>query len=218
MNCRAFLTKVRLPVELHPATKILLWLSLVLAIPHFRPEALLVLTGVLLPALQTAPRFIKLLRRTRWLLLSLFLVYALTTPGHAVLPAFTLLSPTREGLISGGLQSWRLILILASLAILFAVCAKDCLLTGLLVLLTPLRWLGFPASRFAARIWLTLDYAENAPPLRFAEWRRVVWGHDTLSPWADGPEVITLNIPRAAWRDMVALVVVMALLVGMMWL
>ncbi|HCA27145.1 MAG TPA: hypothetical protein DEP05_05820 [Betaproteobacteria bacterium] len=204
-------------MSLHPATKILLWLSLVLAIPQFRPDALLVLTGALLPALQTTPRFIKLLRRTRWLLLSLFLVYALTTPGHAVLPAFASLSPTREGLVSGGLQLWRLVLILASLALLFAACSRNCLLTGLLVLLRPLQWLGFPANRFAARIWLTLGYAESAPQLRFAEWRRM-WGRDALSPWNEGPAVISLDIPHLAWRDAAMLAIVAALLTGMMWL
>ena len=43
-------------------------------------------------------KFIQLLRRTRWIMLSLLLIYAYTTPGQPLLGSLGAFSPTREGL------------------------------------------------------------------------------------------------------------------------
>jgi hypothetical protein len=63
-------------------------------------------------------KFLQLLRRTRWIMLSLLLIYAYSTPGQPLSVAFGLFSPSREGLVDGVVQLVRLLAALAGLAIL----------------------------------------------------------------------------------------------------
>ena len=112
--------------------------------------------------LRHSAQYLKLLRRSRWLLISLILVYAFVTPGAAAVAVLGAYSPSREGLLSGGLQALRLISLLATLALLLATTSRDRILAGLYFLLRPFTWIGVDIDRVAARIWLTLHYAENA--------------------------------------------------------
>lgn len=59
-----------------------------------------------------------LLKRTRWLIVSLVLLFALATPGVYLLPMFGSLGPTEEGLRLGLEHFMRLLFVLASLAVL----------------------------------------------------------------------------------------------------
>jgi energy-coupling factor transporter transmembrane protein EcfT len=107
-------------------------------------------------------KFIQLLRRTRWVMLSLMLVYAYSTPGQPVLEGLGMLSPSGEGLIDGVLQLTRLLAALAGLAILLDRLHRQQLIAGLYTLLAPLRLIGVSRERVAVRLALTLHYAEVA--------------------------------------------------------
>ena len=158
---------------LHPATGILMWLFFALFLPWLHLFAMAVLTLLQIPLLLTHGRssFVKQLRRTRWLLLSIFLVYALATPGESLVEAWGAFSPTREGVEAGVLQAWRLGLLLAGLALMLAATPGKQLLSGMYTLLSPWRGLGVASDRIAARIWLTLYYAEQAIHLKSGSWR-----------------------------------------------
>lgn len=158
---------------LHPATSILMWLFFALFLPWLQLFAMVVVTLLQLPLLLTHGRssFVKQLRRTRWLLLSIFLVYALATPGENLVEAWGAFSPTREGVDAGAMQAWRLGLLLAGLALLLAATPGKQLLSGMYTLLSPWRGLGVSSDRIAARIWLTLYYAEQAIHLKSGSWR-----------------------------------------------
>ena len=92
----------------HPATLLLAWAGFVLVLPLL---SLLVLGWLMFPALLGAfvlarQRTFRLLRRARWLLLSLAVLFAFATPGLAVpgLPAG--LGMTQDGSAPSGSHVW----------------------------------------------------------------------------------------------------------------
>ena len=113
-------------------------------------------------------KFKQLMRRTRWFMISLWLIYAYSTPGQALFDSS--FSPTREGLVSGGLQLVRLLVALAALAMLLDRLHRQQLMAGIYALLAPLQCVGMSRERLAVRLALTLHYAEVGM-LRPASWR-----------------------------------------------
>lgn len=117
---------------------------------------------LLAAALVSTRKFMQLLRRTRWVMLSLLLIYAYTTPGQPQPDWLGIFAPSREGLIDGILQLIRLVASLAGLAILLERLHRQQLIAGLYTLLAPLQLLGLSRERVALRLALTLHYAEMA--------------------------------------------------------
>lgn len=156
-----------------PLNRILIWLAFALSLPWLRTLAMLGISLLLLPILLILHRsqFIIQLRRTRWLLLSILLIYAWATPGENLIDALGAFSPSREGLQAGAVQAWRLAILLAGLALLLATTPGRQLLAGMYQLLRPWCKLGVPGDRLAARVWLTLYYAEQTVRLKPGEWR-----------------------------------------------
>ncbi len=149
---------------MHPATLILVWcvsVMLFTALPLF---AMLAASAAMLSlaALLSMSRLRQLLRRTRWIMFSLLLIYAYTTAGQALIPTWGLWSPTLEGLSDGVLQLSRLLAALSGLAILLHTVGRGALIAGLYQIFTPLQWLGIARDRLAVRLALTLQYAEAA--------------------------------------------------------
>lgn len=126
---------------------------------------------LLAAALLAGRRLFALLRRTRWIMLSLLLIYAYSTPGEAVWAPLAQFSPTYEGLDDGLLQLCRLLFVLASLSILLNSLPQQQLVGGLYTLSYPLRTVGLSRERFAVRLALTLHYAESAMLETSANWR-----------------------------------------------
>jgi energy-coupling factor transport system permease protein len=105
--------------------------------------------------------FVHAVRRMRWLLLSLIIIYAFGTPGELI-PLFPInFSPTYEGLLLGWLQIEKLLIALAALSILLISSSREQMLLGLYMLLMPFKFIGLNIERFAARLMLTLDYVEE---------------------------------------------------------
>ncbi|MBS4099561.1 MAG: hypothetical protein KGZ83_22375 [Sulfuricella sp.] len=203
-------------MTLHPATRLLMWLTFALFLPWLGALSLALASVALLPFLLAGNRspFIKLLRRTRWLLLSIFLIYALATPGTELLPVLGAFSPTSEGLHSGALQAWRLAILLAGLALLLTATPGKELLAGIYYLIRPFAALGVASDRIAARVWLTLYYAEQTLILTPREWREKL--HNALEP--DAPtttHTIHFELASPAPRDWLALGMMVATLGGM---
>lgn len=158
----------------HPAVLIFLWACITVAMQSLQATALMLAGLPLLIAAYaiSAARLLTLLRRTRWIMLSLLLIYAYATPGEAVwtsLPAQ--FSPTHEGLVGGLLQLCRLLFALAGLSILLSLLPQQQLISGLYTLGYPLRYIGLSRERVAVRLALTLHYAESAMLDTAANWR-----------------------------------------------
>lgn len=200
----------------HPAALIFLWASLVIAMQSLQVTALL-LSGVLLliiACLLCAARFLILLRRTRWIMLSLLLIFAYATPGNALWPALAQFSPTLEGLADGLLQGCRLIFVLAALAILLHVLPQQQLMNGLYTLSSPLRHVGLPPERLAVRLALTLHYAEANllhPP---ANWQEHI--EHMLTPQPAAQHSIVLHDAPYTWLDRLLWVIGCVLLLGVL--
>lgn len=151
-------------MSFHPALQIMMWCVLVALMQRMELALLFWVAGVMLLSswLLSGKKLLQLLRRTRWIMLSLLLIYAYSTPGQPLLDALGVLSPSREGLGDGVLQLTRLLAALAGLAILLDRLHRQQLVSGLYTIFAPLRWLGVSRERVAVRLALTLHYAEVA--------------------------------------------------------
>ncbi|HEX7455063.1 MAG TPA: CbiQ family ECF transporter T component [Gallionella sp.] len=159
-------------MRLHPATQILTWCVMVAAMQFLTPVRLLIAGSVVLlfAFLLSRHKFVQLLRRTRWIMFSLWLIYAYSTPGETLSDALGPFSPSLDGLLDGGLQLMRLLIALAGLAILLDRLHRQQLMAGLYSLFAPLQWLGLSRERLAVRLALTLHYAEVVM-LRTLSWQ-----------------------------------------------
>ena len=192
----------------HPATRILLWCGWVVAVERAAPPDLSYLAVATATAFLFTPvrfQFIRLLRRTRWLLVVLLLTYAYTLPGAALWPTLGWASPSVEGVQQGALRAGRLALMLAGLAALLAHTQRPRLIYGLYVLARPLTWLGLDRRALAVRLGLTLDYVEHAPkPAR--------WLGALRTPLPDEATPATYTLHTERWQSCDAAVILAGLL------
>lgn len=202
-------------MRLHPATLLAVWIACACALPWLGTGGLVLASALVLPSLidtATRARAQSLLRRTRVLLLALLVVYSFATPGTPLLPDWGGASPTVEGVIQGGLQAWRLALLLASLAWLLSALGRIGLLAAVYTVLRPLGVFGLPVERFAVRLSLVLGMAESAPRVKLSA-AGLAAAMD--APPLDLPDTVTVDIPAASWRDALCLAL---LALGLGWL
>ena len=145
-------------------------------------------------------RFFKLLRRLRLLILVLFGVTLLMTPGAALFPEWGLY-PTAEGVHLAVTQLLRLLGMLAVVTLLLEGSDRRALAAGCLALLQPLAGKAHWPERAVARLLLVFDYLESAPPPRNLQEVLALAGMETGSPVVfaaqlDMPE--TIELPDAA--------------------
>jgi energy-coupling factor transporter transmembrane protein EcfT len=157
----------------HPVVPILFWVMLTVAMQSLHMTGLMLagLPLLLLAYTVASARLLTLLRRTRWIMLSLLLIYAYATPGEGVWVQLAEFSPTWEGLRDGLLQLSRLACALAGLSILLRVLSQQQLISGLYTLGYPLRYVGLSRERMAVRLALTMHYAESTMLDAAANWR-----------------------------------------------
>lgn len=152
----------------HPAALLLAWGGLALALQWAGPFASL---GMALLGLAVAQRYApqrsrNLLRRSRWLLLSLFVLFLFFTPGEYFEGPFGTLGMTREGLTHGGEQLGRLLALLMSLALLHEHIGTQGLLVGFHWLLGPFAW----RDATVVRLMLVFEYVDHHPGGNWREW------------------------------------------------
>lgn len=197
---------------MHPAVLILLWVCLVISIQSLQATGLLFAGFPLLAVAYalSATRLITLLRRTRWIMLSLLFIYAYATPGVAVWASLAQFSPTHEGLTGGLLQLCRLAFTLASLAILLSLLPRQKLISGIYVLSYPLRYVGLSRERLAVRLALTLQHAETVILDTTGNWRTSI--EQMLAPEDVKLHSIELQITPFTMHDGMILTIGCALL------
>lgn len=150
-------------------------------------------------------RFMKLLRRLRWLILVLFGVTLLSTPGAALWPQWGLY-PTSEGAQLAITQLMRLLGMLASVTLLLDSTDQRALAAGCLALLQPLAGRSQWPERAVARLLLVFDYLESAPPPRNLHDVLVLAGMerhaaDVLATKLDQPAMVELPDAMLTRRD-----------------
>jgi energy-coupling factor transporter transmembrane protein EcfT len=155
----------------HPAVRLVAWLALVVAVQRLAGWPLLA-AGFILPlaGARALRHGLRLAWRTRWLLLSLFLVFAWGTPGEALWNAG--FAPTREGVAEAATHFARLLLVLFVVAALLENLPPGELFAAARALLAPLRRLGIDADRGLLRLMLALRYFEALPRPR--DWKALL--------------------------------------------
>jgi len=188
-------------VRLHPATQIIIWCALVAAMQFLPPVRLLLAGGLVLVFAFALSRrkFIQLVRRTRWIMLSLWVIYAYSTPGLVMFEPLGIFSPSQEGLLDGGLQLLRILAALAALAILLDRLHRQKLMAGLYALFAPLKYLGVSRERLAVRLALTLHYAEVAMLRETRSWQALL--HSLFEPHGEVTQSMELPVYRFTAQD-----------------
>lgn len=97
-----------------------------------------------------------MLRRLKWLFLSILIVYLFFTPGRLLIVDLYW-GPTIEGLEQGLSRIGVLLLLVAAVNLLLSSTNQDDLLSAILWCFRPLTLFGIPHERLAVRISLTLD-------------------------------------------------------------
>lgn len=203
---------------MHPFVKIACFFFLLLLLQYISAPSIAVLCGLicLLAAVLNLPHFSQLIKRMRWLFVSLLLVYAYATPGEylAFLPLNV--APSYEGLHLGLMQIAKLLIAVASLSALFASASKSQLMAGLWTLLSPLRLVGLNVERFTVRMLLTLHYVEQIavqPKLKldFSQLDKLALAPD--EPGATLP--LILAQPAFTWFDKAMLSLMLLALMGL---
>ena len=193
----------------HPATLLLVWAGFALVLPIMLPVVLaLALALVLVPAVLLAQmRTLALLRRARWLFVSIALLFAFATPGLAVPGPLGQIGMTQDGLVLAAEHLARLLLLLATLSLLHERLGTAGFVTGLHWLLGPLYNWHDLRERIVVRLMLVVEFVERGSG--GGGWREWLGEADT------GPRGLTLAIRPPHWPDWLAMVLV-ALGVGML--
>lgn len=147
---------------MHPVIRISSFLVAAVFLASGELSAMLVVAAGLVAVLIRLPVAgwrtpLALLRRLRWLLISLLVVYGWFTPGTALWPALGAATPTQEGLSEGLLRGGALLLIALAAQLLMLATSRPQLLAALYWLARPLRMIGVSRERLAIRLALTLE-------------------------------------------------------------
>ena len=203
---------------MHPFVKIACFFFLLLLLQYLSPSTIAVLCGLicLLAAVLNLPHFSQLIKRMRWLFVSLLLVYGYATPGEYLAFMPLNVAPSYEGLHLGLMQIAKLLIAVASLSALFASANKSQLMAGLWTLLSPLRLVGLNVERFTVRMLLTLHYVEQMavqPKLKL-DFSQL----DKLALASDEPDArlpLILAQPAFSWFDKAMLSLMLLAVMGL---
>lgn len=146
---------------MHPVIRLVSFvvLSLALAVGD-GPQLLLAALLLSLPLNKSRgawPAIAGMVRRMRWLWLSIAVVYFWFTPGTPLISPGNGWMPTVEGVHAGILRIAALVLIVMAAGLLLHLTSRQQLFAALHWLAAPLAWAGITRARVAVRMALTLE-------------------------------------------------------------
>ena len=192
---------------LHPATLLVAWAVCVLLLPLAPLPVLPALLALALAVALTARRrTLALLRRARWLLLSIAVLFAFATPGLSVPGWPGQLGMTQDGLLAAAEHLSRLLILLTTLAVVHERLQTAGLLTGLYTLMAPLR----PAwrERIVVRLMMVIEFIEHGDG-------RTGWRH-WLDEDSGGAVRLTLAVRATGWPDRVVFFLLLVMAAGVL--
>lgn len=177
----------------HPAALLLSWVGFALILQSVSLDVLilLVLVCLLLVSAFALARGWRLLRRSRWLLISVGILFLFFTPGEYLPGLAGRVGVTHEGVTHALEQLGRLVAILASLAFLHERIGTAGLLCGLHWLMRPFPW----CNATVVRLMLVLELIEDRRELRWREWL-----NEEIKAEPQGNN-LELVMPPWRWRD-----------------
>lgn len=188
---------MRIPT-VHPATRLTAWLVLLVAVQLLSGAALLaacLLTPLL--GMRVMQRGGRLIWRTRWLLLSLLLVFAWGMAGEPLWSGS--LAPTHEGIDEAVKHVGRMLMVLVAVAAFLEFMPLADLLAATHALLKPFRRFGVDSDRGVVRLMLVLRYVETLPRPR--DWKFLL-----ETPETRASEVIEIGHQAMRWSDRLVMV------------
>jgi hypothetical protein len=184
---------------LHPAFRILLLLVLAALLFQYSLGALgivlaLVLLGAAADGRETLAGILAALRRIRWLLLSIVIIYLWIAPEPDPAGASAWL-PSWEELDTALRRSGVLVVLVAAVELLRRRTGAPHMAAGLVFLLQPLAWLGLEIEVFARRLALTLE----AVPLTAERVASAAGGRRPgLAGWGDAAAALVRDVEADA--------------------
>ena len=176
---------------LHPSSALLVCLIAVVAIQFLGLAGLALVASVLLTLSNAGGGWWRLLRRMRWLLLSVWLILAYGSSGDALFDFAWM--PTYEGVREASLHVARLALMLGCLAWLFVRLGNRGLLVALQSLLQPLSRFGLGSERLVVRLSLVMQNLQAG--VQKGAWRSMLDGNLAAAGAAE-----TLRVEVSPWR------------------
>lgn len=182
----------------HPASLLVSWAAFALILQWVPLPYLLALAtaSLLLAAILAPVRSRNLLWRSRWLLLSLGILFLFFTPGEYLPGIAGRLRMSYEGLSLAGEHLGRLLAMLASLAVLHEGIGTAGLLAGLYWLLRPFSW----REVTVVRLMLVLEYVEQRQKIGWREW---LASGGSMEGFAENRTSLGLAVPSLRTRDRV---------------
>lgn len=161
----------------HPAARHVVWVAAAIALQRMDSPALLASSAVsvALSLIVARADVLVLLKRIRWVLASIVVLFLWGTPGIYVWPDLGAASPTREGILAALEHGGRLVALVSLLGLALGRTPASELLGGVHWLMAPLARIGFPRDRIALRLMLVLDYVRSDGARPWKHWM----AHDT---------------------------------------
>ena len=182
-----------LSFSVHPTTRLLAWLALLVSVQALSGGALLAAFALLpLAGRRGLRRGAQLVCRARWLLASLLIIVSWGVAGEPLWPGAA--APTIEGVSEALTHLGRLLLVLFAVAAFLEAMPLPELLAATHVLLAPLRRCGVDPDRGVVRLMLVLRYVETLPRPR--DWRALL-----KAPAATAGECVEVDCQAWRWTD-----------------
>ena len=180
-------------LSVHPTTRLLVWLALLVGVQALSGVALAAVFALLpLAGRRGLRRGALLAWRARWLLVSLLVILSWGVAGEPLWQGA--LAPTIEGLREALTHFGRLLLVLFIVAAFLEAMPLPELLAATHVLLRPLRHLGVDPERGVVRLMLVLRYVETLPRPR--DWRVLL-----KAPAPVVSERVEIDCQALRWSD-----------------
>ena len=180
-------------LSVHPMSRLLVWLALLVGVQALSGVALAAAFALLpLAGRRGLRRGALLAWRARWLLVSLLVILSWGVAGEPLWQGA--LAPTIEGLREALTHFGRLLLVLFIVAAFLEAMPLPELLAATHVLLRPLRHLGVDPERGVVRLMLVLRYVETLPRPR--DWRVLL-----KAPAPVVSERVEIDCQALRWTD-----------------
>lgn len=155
---------------------------------------------------------LKMLRRMRWLFISIIGFYFWFTPGEPLWGSAPNWLPSVAGLQLGSVRLVALVTLVLAVNLLLQTTSRDAMVSAVLRLTQPLRWVGMAHERLAVRLTLVFDavrevqdlyaaskpatYQRRTPLAHFGE--RIASLFEQTLQRADAQELVELKVDIAA--------------------
>lgn len=157
---------------MHSGLLVFLWLVVVASLQFLDvgPLSGVLCLLALLGALYAPSRSARLVRRVRFIVIAIVVLFAGFTPGEALLVDWSRISPSREGALLAYEHAARVLAVVLLVSLLLERLPPQRLIGAIHALMRPFGAIGFPADRVAVRTLLVLRFVEAEKPPKWHEW------------------------------------------------